>query len=1193
MVPRMKCTNIGQISAVNKSVQKSLSFCTWNVGGLMCRATKYMKLHDPLFLKAIVDFDIIALLETHVSPMDPLELEGYYVCRRDRPQSRNGRHFGGWVIFIRKSLRDLGIQILEQSLDLCWLKIPKNPFRLSQDIYLCVAYIPPSDSSYLANLGIDILEQIQNGIMKYSQLGQIIFTGDLNARTGHEPDFIQGDNNTDITSDFDYTVDKEICARQSLDRVVNTRGKEILDICVSAQMRILNGRKVGDSLGYHTCHKWNGSSVVDYAIVSESLLDTIPFFKVGEFMADLSDHCYITFDLSIPHIWTQPPCEIILPLPTSFKWSCEAATLYTEALVSPTIQERVQNFMNFTYSQDECGISLATDYITSIIQTAAEKVLRKRRPARGKAKNKTQPWFDKSLNQQRSRLRAKAHLLGKFPHDPLVRGNYFKHLKLYRKNCKKKSRQFRQHMIETLNNLHSSNPKAYWNLVQKLKGDEHHNLSKISSDEWLNHFKSLGKPQFFKHPINLTKVQSEKEALESETNFTELDFRISKSEIIAGIRELKNGKACGPDGICNEMLKHGTHVMLDPLEKAFNLILSTGVYPTSWARGFIKPIHKKGDPMAVDNYRGITITSVLGKLFNAIINTRIVEFLNNRNILKPEQIGFRAKCRTADHALVIKTLADKYKSKKRALYTCFVDFQKAFDSVSHPCLLYKLLLLNMNGRVYRIIQNLYSKINLQVNVGIGLTEAFTSHVGVRQGDNLSPTLFNIFVNDIPDTFDNTCDPVNLNGRMLNCLLYADDLVLLSESAEGLQRAINKLQIYCDTWGLTVNPSKTKALVVNPRDRNPLELTIDNNPIEVVDQVTYLGLVIDKDVTFKGCLKAQYQKSLKAIFKLRRMLSPLPNTETCLHLFNHIVKPILLYGSEIWASSLFGVRNNKHINENNIEAFYFAQGPPIENALLKYCKMVLGVHRHTDNLAVYGELGIYPLYIDAIDRLLKYWHNIEFISENALLQDAYTCMQELQVEGKNTWLKFVTNIGNLYGHVPSVRTSDTSSIKYLMGKLRGQFAGYWQKCLLSDIHAKSVHGRKLRTYRTFKNKFGPEPYLHVVSNHKWRVALTQFRVSAHRLMIEVGRRSKMDLAKRLCTKCNLHVVEDEVHFLMTCPAYDRQRSKLKDVIKAESPLCHQLDLDDQFLWIMSNVNDTVILALAEYISSAMVYRQLMK
>jgi len=1170
----------------------NLTICMWNVGGMVCKSTNYKKIRDPWFLSTISGNDIIALVETQVSPDEPLKLEGYHTYRRDRPKSKNGRHFGGWAVLIKENLWNLGIKVIEQSLDFVWLKVSKDTFRLPNDLYLCLTYIPPCDSQYLANLGVDILEQIQNSIIKYSKLGEIILMGDLNARTGHEVDFVQGDCDTALPLGLEYITDRQISVRNSLDTILNTRGKEILDLCISARMRILNGRKLGDTLGYHTCHKFNGSSVADYAIVSESLLDCIPYFKVSNFMADISDHCCISFKIKSPVIHVNTVKDTVLPFPTSFKWSNESVEFYLEALSSPTIKKGISDFLQAPFELDQSGINSAIDQITNIYQMAAKKSLRKKIKTRRnhKGMQQQQPWYNKTLKQQRISLKAKANLLTKFPKDPILRGTYFVFLKLYRKNCKKQSRLHRQELINKLSCLHASNPKAYWDLVKKLKGEETNNVSKISPKEWLDHFKSLGKRENFKTPTALTHTPTQLCELENIKNFTELDYRITKHEITKGINELKNGKASGPDGICNELLKHSTHAMLDSLTKTFNLVLTSGVYPDSWAKGFITPIHKKEDPLLPDNYRGITITSCIGKLFNSILNCRLIDFLNKRNILRPEQIGFRAKCRTSDHIFVIKALCDKYKKRdKKEVYMCFIDLQKAFDSISHPCLLFKLLEMNMNGHVYEIIKSMYSKIVLQVNVGTGLTEEFTSNVGVRQGDNLSPTLFNLFINDIPTIFGSACKPVTLNETTLNCLLYADDLVLLSESAEGLQTCLDELHIYCEKWGLTVNLQKSKALIMNSSKNCHLNLKFGENRVEIVKEATYLGVVLDSTGSFKTCMRSLYNKGLKAIFKLKKVISPLPSIDTCLHLFHHMVKPILLYACEIWAFALFGTRNHKLINCDNLETIYNGQKPYIEKALTKYSKILLGVNRNTDNLATYGELGIYPLYIDAIDRVMKYWNTIENRGENPLLQDAYKCIQELHRNGQDTWLTFTTNIKKMTVPLKNDSQLNNSEIRMLKSKLKKQFELFWQNSIMNDKKSKSEHGRKLRTYREFKHWFGRETYLDIIRNTKWRISLTRFRVSAHRLMIERGRHTQTALEHRICPKCTLKAIEDERHFLCVCPFYNTERDKLMQVVKYKSPLFEQLCQVDQFCWLMSHCDEDIMLAVAEYVHRSMELR----
>ena len=253
-------------------------------------------------------------------------------------------------------------------------------------------------------------------------------------------------------------------------------------------------------------------------------------------------------------------------------------------------------------------------------------------------------------------------------------------------------------------------------------------------------------------------------------------------------------------------------------------------------------------------------------------------------------------------------------------------------------------------------------------------------------------------------------------------------------------------------------------------------------------------------------------------------------------------------------------------------------------------MLLGVPKHTDNLAVYGELGVYPLYIDALDRMLKYWHHIETFSENILLLDAYRCMQDLHSRGANTWLRFALTIKNIYSH----NNNDTLPpsppvIKILKVKLKQHYNKFWETSLMDDMKSKSKHGRKLRTYRKFKCSFGRETYLDISMNTNWRIHLSRFRVSAHRLAIEMGRRLGTELDKRLCPKCETHMIEDEWHFLFICPLYRQEREKLRQIILGKSPLFDQLNDDDQLCWLLSNQDDHVILALAEYVYTAMSIR----
>ena len=177
-----------------------------------------------------------------------------------------------------------------------------------------------------------------------------------------------------------------------------------------------------------------------------------------------------------------------------------------------------------------------------------------------------------------------------------------------------------------------------------------------------------------------------------------------------------------------------------------------------------------------------------------ILNNRLENFISKRNIIRAEPIGFCKGKRTSDHMFVLKTLIDKYtKQGHKHLYTCFVDFKKAFDKVWHLALFFKLRTLGLSDLFYYVIKDMYKSTSLCVKTDkYSLTENFPSDIGVRPCDNLSPTLFKLFLNDLPEIFDAICNPVLLNNSTLNCLMYADDLIMVSETPEGLQECLNKL-----------------------------------------------------------------------------------------------------------------------------------------------------------------------------------------------------------------------------------------------------------------------------------------------------------------------------------------------------------------------------------------------------------------
>ena len=181
------------------------------------------------------------------------------------------------------------------------------------------------------------------------------------------------------------------------------------------------------------------------------------------------------------------------------------------------------------------------------------------------------------------------------------------------------------------------------------------------------------------------------------------------------------------------------------------------------------------------------------------------------------------------------------------------------------------------------------------------SEFFKSTIGVRQVDNLRPNLFNLYINDLPSYFDKTCDPVSLNSYDINCLMYDDGVVMLSSTEKGLQNCVNKLYNIATDWKMSINTRKTKILLFskNSRLKGP-EIKYNNTIIENVKQYTYLGMVFSSSGCVNLARKEIYNKGMKALFKLKQLFTPdMPGIKTVLHVFNHTVRPVLLYGSEMF------------------------------------------------------------------------------------------------------------------------------------------------------------------------------------------------------------------------------------------------------------------------------------------------------
>ena len=241
---------------------------------------------------------------------------------------------------------------------------------------------------------------------------------------------------------------------------------------------------------------------------------------------------------------------------------------------------------------------------------------------------------------------------------------------------------------------HQNQPKRFWKSVKKLcRARENSGAPNIDVENCKTHFKNTLQTDRF--------VPQANESLSTGP----FDTEISEDEIVSILKSLKTNKSPGLDQITNEktLCLHEAHPSL--LKNLFNNILQRGHLPKQWNKSLIVPILKSGSPDDTDNYRGISLMPHMSKVFLSIVNRRILSGALNKKIFSQGQLGFIPGNRTSDALIILHQILDKYCHKKNStIYSCFVDCEKAFDTVPRDKLLRKLHDMGITGKVYNIIK---------------------------------------------------------------------------------------------------------------------------------------------------------------------------------------------------------------------------------------------------------------------------------------------------------------------------------------------------------------------------------------------------------------------------------------------------------------------------------------------------------
>ncbi|WP_316399482.1 reverse transcriptase domain-containing protein [Bradyrhizobium sp. 33ap4] len=335
----------------------------------------------------------------------------------------------------------------------------------------------------------------------------------------------------------------------------------------------------------------------------------------------------------------------------------------------------------------------------------------------------------------------------------------------------------------------------------------------------------------------------------------------------------------------------------------FNKVWAEGTLPRSWKQATVVPILKPGkEPNAPTSYRPIALTSCVGKVFERMVNHRLVYFLTQSGILDENQCGFRQGYSTLDHLARLETVIRESFVRRQHCVSIFFDLEKAYDTTWRYGILQDLYSYGIRGRMLKLIQNFLRDRFFRVRVGTTYSRLFQQENGVPQGSVLSVTLFIVKMNSIAKAIP----------RTIFYSLYVDDVQISYSSSSlpvaerQLQIATNKISAWATQNGFKFSPQKTACVVFSRRRGlypDP-EIQLDGHLIDVRPEQKFLGVIFDRKLTFSPDVKYIRKKDLKAlnILKVLSHKSWGADRETMLKVYKSVVRSKLEYGCVVYGSA---------------------------------------------------------------------------------------------------------------------------------------------------------------------------------------------------------------------------------------------------------------------------------------------------
>jgi hypothetical protein len=366
--------------------------------------------------------------------------------------------------------------------------------------------------------------------------------------------------------------------------------------------------------------------------------------------------------------------------------------------------------------------------------------------------------------------------------------NYKEKRKEATKYCKHKKESWIRELMQEVE-VNNRDSRKLYELI-KHRNSTSKKTQRIDNKRWETYYTEL-----FREEKEITGRKKEKVEME--------DMEDEYMEIIA---QLKTKKAVGPDQISNELIKQGGHELLSRVYRILVAVWESETMPEEWKTGLLIPLLKKGDPTQCSNYRGIMLLNTTYKILTSIIRKRLTEYTETK--LGEYQNGFRKGKSTIDAIHVISQIIEKSYEYDIELHILFIDFKQAFDNINRRSLVEEMQQMQIPEKLIKLTKMTMDNSRARISTIEGVTNEINIERGVRQGDALSTTLFNIALDGA----------IKAAVSSTQVIAYADDIALITRDKKSLEAALQKLVTETEKRGLQLNQDKTNHDNLEKKDR---------------------------------------------------------------------------------------------------------------------------------------------------------------------------------------------------------------------------------------------------------------------------------------------------------------------------------------------------------------------------------------